>query len=98
MDSEGLLLAASDAFGFSFSFFLKKAQFWPVLCSSKPHYNAVGLTLCLAASDSVKVRDVSESRRGGEWMMQHRLCSSFPYPHCYYAGQHCQIGCFSPKA
>lgn len=36
-----------------------------MLCSSKPHYNAVGLTPCLAASDSVKVRDVSERAAGG---------------------------------
>lgn len=35
-----------------------------MLCSSNPHHNAVGLSLCLAASESVKVRDVSESRGG----------------------------------
>lgn len=35
-----------------------------MLCISNPHHNTIGLSPCLATSEHVNVRDVSESHRG----------------------------------
>lgn len=35
-----------------------------MLCISNPHHNTIGLSPCLATSERVKVRDVSESCTG----------------------------------